>query len=274
MVNGEILTSLQNIVQTSESLMILFAPGASRDVQASTVAIYQLAQSVGKNPRLLTPQKSDSFIFTELEAAQTELGQENLVVSFPYSLEKVDKVSYHISEELQRFYLTIKPKSGVAPLDTADVQYTYTGASVDAVITLGITNQEELEQLYFGYEELFASIPIFVIAESGANFGTHLFETSGHSCMSEAVAQLITQAEYTLSPDAATALLSAIEQQTQLFSSLSCTAETFEAVALLLKSGARRSPRSTESKTVTHHEVVLSDGQKTPKKKDSKKKSI
>ncbi len=273
MVNNELLASLQSIIQTAESVMIIFAPGATTDVQASTVALYQLLQSVGKSPRLLTPRKTSQFIFSELAVAQTELGQENLVVSFPYSLEKVDKVSYHISEELQRFYLTIKPKAGIAPLDTTEVQYTYTGARVDAVITLGITNQQELEQLYFGYEELFASVPILVITQAGANFGTHLFETSGHSCMSEGVAQLITQAEYTLSPDAATALLTAIEQQTHLFSSLSCTAETFETVALLLKSGARRSPRTTESGTVTAQEVVLSDAQKSPKKKDSKKKS-
>ena len=273
MLNNELLASLQNILQTAESVMIIFAPHATADVQASTVAMYQLIQSVGKNPRLLTPQKTGQFVFSELDTAQAELGQENLVVSFPYSLEKVDKVSYHISEELQRFYLTIKPKAGIAPLDTTDVQYTYTGARVDAVITLGISDQQELEQLYFGYEELFASVPIFVITEAGANFGTHLFETSGHSCMSEAVAQLISQAEYTLSPDAATALLSAIEQQTQLLSSLSCTAETFETVALLLRSGARRSPRTPEGKVTTAHEVVLSDGHKTPKKKDTKKKS-
>lgn len=273
MVNNELLASLQNIVQTAESVMIIFAPQATADIQASTVALYQLLQSVGKNPRLLTPQKTGQYIFSELDIAQTELGQENLVVSFPYSLEKVDKVSYHISEELQRFYLTIKPKAGVAPLDTTDVQYTYTGARVDAVITVGITDQQELEQLYFGYEELFASVPILVITEASANFGTHFFETSGYSCVSEAVAQLITQAEYTLAPDAATALLSAIEQQTQLLSSLSCTAETFETVALLLRSGARRSPRTTEGRMVATHEVVLSDGQKTLKKKDSKKKS-
>lgn len=270
MVDQEQVAGLQSIIQAADSVLVIFSATADADVQGSAVALIQLLTSAGKIPRILTPQTQASYYFTDLQNAQTQLGQENLIISLPYSIEKVDKVSYHISEENQRFYLTIKPKQGATPLDTEEVEFKYAGASADAIIILGITTQSEMEQLYFGYEELFASVPTLVITEGVASFGTHHFETSSYSSMSEAVAQLIRQAEYTLSPDAATALLYGIEQRTKMFQSLSATAETFETVAYLLHSGARRVPHAVEKPEASSEEIVVSNLSKSVRHKISK----
>lgn len=276
MVDQEQIAGLQSIIQAAESVLVIFSATADADLQGSVIALTQLLSSAGKNPRILTPHVQESYFFAELQKAQTQLGQDNLIISLPYSAEKVDKVSYHISEEDQRFYLTIRPKQGSTPLSTEEVEFTYAGASADAIIILGITTQSEMEQLYFGYEELFASVPTLVITEGVANFGTHHFETSSYSSICEAVAQLIHQAEYTLSPDAATALLYGIEQRTKMLQSLSATAETFETVAHLLHAGARRVPHATEKPQASSEEIVVPNvsknvkpkvGRDTPKKK-------
>ncbi len=261
MVAAQVVEGLQSIVTAAETILLVFPSDANRDLQASVVAFQDVLKSVGKTAKLLSPQPPEELAFQELSGVAQELGQDNLVITFPYSLEKVDKVSYNIDETSNQFYLTIKPRAGITPLETSEISFKYTGASADAIILVGITELESLEQIYFGYEELFSSVPTFVVSEAASQFGTYHLETSGFSSASEAVSQLMTQAQYQVSSDAATALLTGIEDTTQNFSSRTASAETFETVASLLRAGARRG--------AAHKKEVLVSA--TPVKKEVKK---
>lgn len=276
MLTPEFVSSFQSSVNSGESILVIFSSHASGDVQASVTGLYKALIAQGKNPRLLTPQKQESYVFSELLEAQSELGQENLVISFPYTPDKVDKVSYHISEDTQQFFLTVKPKTGVSPLDTQDVNFKYTGASADAVILFGFSELEQLEQLYFGYEDLFTTVPLFVITNQTVHFGTHQANTAETSSFSECIAQLLLQAGYTLTVEVATPLLYGIEAATQRFTSAQVSADTFEVAAQLLRSGAQRAPvqqQTPPSRAQSpKREVVLAKEEKIKEEKHIQKK--
>lgn len=242
MVDETNLQQIKNLVDTAQNSIIVFSPRASLDQKAVATSLYLALVRAQKTVRLITPQliTTEQDVLAGLSDTQTELGHQNLCLSFDYNPEQVDKVSYHIGEQTGKFYLTIKPKIGVSPLDAQNVEFSYTGASADLIFAVGINNLESLEQLYFGYEDMYRDTAIISINTFETSFGTVKIDTGSASSVSEIVAQLIPQLGLSLDGDSATNLLLGIESATQNLTSLSATAETFETVASLLRSGARR----------------------------------
>ncbi len=276
MLTPEFVSSFQSSINSGETILIIFPSKSSGDIQASVSALYKALLSAGKKARLLTPLLQENYIFPDLREAHSELGQENLVISFPYTPEKVDKVSYHISEDTQQFFLTVKPKTGSTPLDTQEVSFKYTGASADMVLLIGFTQLEQLEQLYFGYEDLFTNTPTFVVSDQIVSFGSYQLNVAGASSFSECMASLLMQSGLALTQDIATFLLYGIEASTQRFTSASVQADTFEVAAQLLRSGARRSPVQqqlpTPHKEPQKRESVALKEEKTKEHKSQQKK--
>jgi len=240
---------LKNLLDSSESIMVLCAHPDDTDCLAAALAWNQVLGEQGKDSRVSAPRRPQAGAMQNLtgqDALATELGNQNLTVSFDYSEEKVDKVSYHISDDNTKFYLTIKPKSGVQPLDSEKVEFSYTGASADLLLIIGANMPEELEQLYGGYEDLYANTSTVVIS-SQPGFGTiQLAPTAGGS-LSSLTIELLTLLNFPLSPDTANNLLYGLEDATQGLSNVS-TPEQFEQVASLLRAGAERRWQPTQPK--------------------------
>jgi hypothetical protein len=201
-------------------------------------------QVADKEVKLLSSKaptlKGQKATLTRLSELKTELGHQNLSISFDYSEEAVDKVSYHIGEETNKFYLTVKPKKGYEPLDTNSVEFSYTGAEVDLIILIGVGNLEELEQLYFGYEKLYQDTATISIYDYPTNHGTVKYDVTQTTGYAELIAQMLNQLGLHIDAEHATNLLSALEQTSRGFSSPNTSAESFELVAQLLRLGAVR----------------------------------
>jgi hypothetical protein len=75
------------------------------------------------------------------------IGARNLVISFNYHEDDLEKVDYDVRPD-GKFYLMIKPKANSPVPDVSNVKYSYSGASADLVITLGIGSLEELGKIY------------------------------------------------------------------------------------------------------------------------------
>ena len=136
-----------------------------------------------KWPKLLTFIKENKL----LDDLKTELGKDNLIISFPYQEAQVDKVSYHLSDDNKSFYLTIKPQKGQAPLDSDQVEFSYAGAQADLLMLLGVGDLENLEQLYFGYEDLYKNAASVTINTYIPDFGSLNLDTSGSVAYGEAI---------------------------------------------------------------------------------------
>jgi len=250
MIALEQVNSLKEYFESSESIAVILGQKPTVDQLALASALYEGCKNLGKEVGLYSPKKIKDEHFSSLKELQTELGKQNLVVSFDYNEEAVDKVSYHIGEETNKFFLTVKPKKGIKPLDPKSVEFSYAGADIDLIFLIGVHDLETLDQLYFSYESLYKNNYVVTLHNFKPEIGTTQFDLSSSSSMSESMVDVIESLGMQVDENMATTLLMGIEHTTKNLQSLSTTAETFEKVARLLRAGARRIKRR-ESPTIS-----------------------
>ena len=241
----------KDLLAQAKTVYVIVGTQPDSDVMAAAGALCASLQVADKDVRFFSPRKPDqTHGVAWAENIKSEIGHQNLTISFDYSEDSVDKVSYHIGEETNKFYLTIKPKKGKDPLNSDSVEFSYTGAEADLVILVGVSNLEDLEQLYFGYEKLYKDTGIISINTYPTSFGTIKFDTTKVTGYAELVAQMIDTFGWSLNADVATSLLRVLEQTSNNFSSHKATADTFEVAAQLLRNGARRTQPEYRSPSV------------------------
>ena len=245
------LSTARNYFEQAQTVTIICGPDASIDVLAAVSTLSQVMQAEDKDVQVLAPRNISQTVISGLDGVVTEIGNQNLLLSFDYDETKVDKVVSHIGEETGRFYLTIKPKKGHPPLDHKKIDFSYTGAESDLLILVGVSTLESLEQLYFGYEDLFEKTPKITFSKNGSQLGTLNINSVGYSTISECLLVLLNSLGTAFNTESATNLLSAIDVETEYMRSLSATAITFEAVAQLMRMGARRIRPVQPTKKVT-----------------------
>lgn len=243
----EQLQNIVGVVGTAETILVMLPSDPSFDQVATATSLYLSLEKMGKKVSLLSPEEKLTN-FEDLNASDmvaSQLGGKNLQVSFDYHPDAIDKVSYHINEERGKFYLVIQPQKGSPPLDPKTVEYDFAGAEADLIFLVGVSSLEDLEHLYFGYENLY---------QDGATISINNFETkvaninldfSNASCLSEGVCDLVKTLGVELDGDIATNILAGIEEKTNGFHSLTTSAKTFEITAELMRAGARRVRRKS-----------------------------
>lgn len=253
MIDQEHLQRFRELLTDKKQILIIFPENPSHDLFLASYSLFTFLNNLTPT-RILSPSfkvKLPTSIksFVEISQIETELGKQNLLISFPYQEEQVDKVSYYIGESDQRFYLTIKPRVGVAPLDSAQVEFSYAGTDADLIILLGVDDLEQLKQLYFGYENLYKNENnhVVTIQEFIPEFGSLNIDTSTESSYAEAIWQLLhgledmqSDVDFLRTSVLPTLLLYGIESNTQALQSVLLQPATFMAVADLLQRGASR----------------------------------
>jgi nanoRNase/pAp phosphatase (c-di-AMP/oligoRNAs hydrolase) len=242
MVNNETLQSLSELLEQVNTCLVILGTNPSYDQVATSLALGEALQAGGKEVTLISPEEipSEAHSLMGLERFQYKLGNQSLSIKFPYQAEAVDKVSYHISDDEETFYLMIKPQKGHAPLDTKQVSFDYVGADADMIFLVGVHQFESLDHVYQGFEELYERAPIVTIHSFEPEIGNLKINTSKHAAYSQAMVAVLQHLQLPLSAGAATNLLAGIEMVTDGMSSSLTTAETFDVVAMLLRQGARR----------------------------------
>lgn len=237
-------SKLKEQVQASKTVFILLPMNPTYDAIASALSLYLSMKAAGKSVQIACPDdmRVESSYLIGVDEIKKEMGNQNLVVSFQYAEENVEKVSYNISDDGKKFNLIISPKAGGKPLDPRFVDFSYKGASGDLVFIVGATSFEQLGFLYESEKQLFTDAMTVSITPYGTPpFAKLSLETSGQSCIAEGVSQLLSGFDLSPADDTATNLLSSIEHATNRFQSVAVSPETFEVVAMLLRNGARRS---------------------------------
>ncbi|MFA6262496.1 MAG: hypothetical protein WC760_13595 [Bacteroidia bacterium] len=240
---GAHLEQLSQLVEAATSIVIALPSEAQMDETSAALAWATLLEKRGKEVRLIAaaPPALDGSQLPGVEKITDQLGKQNLVVSFEYSPEQVDKVSYHIGEETNRFYLTIRPKQGFDPLSKDSLDLSYAGAQADLNLYVGVADLDDLSPLSEEYGEFFHDTPSIVLSHNETDFGTVKCVAESAAGLCEETAQLFVQLGWELEEPVATLLLHGIESATNGLTALSTTPDTFETVALLLRAGARRS---------------------------------
>lgn len=244
MLNEVTLSQLKVVLDQAHTALIVLGPNANLDQTASALALFESLRDLKSEVSICSPEEVSFLDLQGQEEIKNKLGNKDLSVSFDYDESSVDKVSYHIDEEKNKFYLIVKPKKGYKPLDTKSVSFDYIGAQADVIFLFGVHQYQSLEHLYSKYVDVYDNATVVTIHNFEPEIGDINIDISGKSCWAESVLSLIENLGLELSEHAATNLLYSIENATNNLSSFTATADTFESVAKLLRAGGRRiSPR-------------------------------
>lgn len=239
---------LQNSLDQAEQVLVVI-PGASKlATVAGALALATSLELPDQRRVIIATEKVTSLgiELPQLETIKTELSGDNLQLSFPYDPDQVDKVSYHIDEEEQQFYLTIKPRRGFQPLDFNQVNHWYIGNEFDVIIALVTSSFTNLGTLYDN-PKLFEEATTVVVNDYQPTHGD-LKLTTGSVALGEYLYDLLQKLKITVSEPVATNLLVSIESATNGFQHPQLTtAQTFQAVAELLQLGGQRLALPTQT---------------------------
>lgn len=240
--NSDQLSQLQELLTTAQNIIIIVKAEEQFDYFASAMALSLALQSAQKQVDLFSVNQNNpnwSFL-AGVDQIRKQLGKQNLVISFDYNEQAVDKVSYYIGEESKKFYLTIKPQKGCQPLAENSVHFSYSGAEADLIILINIEDLKSLDNLYHGYESLYQDAALVTINNFDSQLGSLNLNLADNFCLSEGIFLLIQNLGLTVPAAAASNFLAGIEVASNRFTSLSMTGQTFEIIAQLISLGAVR----------------------------------
>ena len=266
------LQELKTKLGTAQTVLLTMPSSPNQDIVASALALYLSLKQSGKNVTISTstlPIVRDSHL-VGLDKITTEVGGNNLVITLDVPESSIDKVTSNT--EGGHLNLIVNPAKGVVPITPENVKFTYSGASADLVLVLGAADLKDVGALAEKENELFTKERLVNISNQVGTFGT-INITDPSSSNAELVTALLKELGLPMDMDIANNLMQGIESATNGLSSPNMTADTFEALAILYRTGARRQTPTipvTQAKIVAdmptvHHGTPVKPVIETPK---------
>lgn len=242
MLTSDEQSALSDVFQKATSFLIILKANPSFDQAAAAIALTMMLQGAKKPAHLACEQKlSDSFkVLSGYSLVNQNVGNQSLQISFDYSEDMVENVSYSIDPSGKKFNLVIRPKKGKHGLDPTTVEYSQVGVDADAIFLIGVTGFDQIQKFYDQDEAAFTQAHTVSINRQVATFAQTNIDVSGFSSNCEWLIHLVDLWKLSLDSDLATHLLAGIEASTDSFKSPSVSADTFQLVANLMKAGAKR----------------------------------
>lgn len=242
------LQELKTKLGTAQTVLLSIPTNPSQDVVASALALYLSIKQSGKTVSIVassSPVVRDSHL-VGLDKISEDVGGSNLVITLDVPENIIDKVTSNT--EGGHLNLIIAPAKGAAPLTAANVKFGYSGAAADLVMVIGAADLKDIGSLAEKELELFKTERIANISNQVGSFGA-INITDPSSSNSELVTALLKELSLPLDVDIANNLMQGIESATSGLSSPNMTADTFEALAILYRAGARRTAPSAPTQT-------------------------
>lgn len=244
MIDQSLIPSVQNPLSTARTIFVLLPQNPNLDKLAASLALFLSLKKTGKEVTIACPteMRVEFSSLVGIDKISNKLTGRNLVISFDYIDDSIDRVSYNI--ENHNFNIIVQTNAGFPPLSSEKVRYSYSGGEADLIFVIGSQNLESLSHLSKDLAN--PDKRTIVNVDAGLNnsqFGKINLVDSVASCCCEIVSQLIFKLGLPIDEDISTNLLLGIEKETQKFISPKVSAETFEAAAFCLRSGARRDGR-------------------------------
>lgn len=233
------LNALKAKLQDITSVLITFAATPSADSMGAALAFYLSLKSSGKKVAIVgsNPVTVRDSHLVGIDRVTTDLGGNNLVITLNVPEDRVDKVTSNT--EGGHLNLIINPREGADPVTEKDVVFSYSGAVADMIVVIGAADLKDVGSLVETENSLFTSTTIANISNQVGSFGT-INITDPSSSNSELVTALLKELALPMDVDIANNLMIGIESGTDNLSSPNMTADTFEALAVLYRAGARR----------------------------------
>ena len=232
---------IADALTANQAVLILLPQNPTLDQVASGLSIHLALKEVGKNISITcsTPMTVEFNHLVGVNKIQSSTGGKNLIISFDYVEDSIEKVSYNI--EGQKFNLVIEPKPNFPPFDPNKVQYSHSGITASLIIAVGGQRPEDFGSLFHQERQLFTQKTLINLdnAPTNTQFGQiNLTDETASSC-SEITVALLQGLNLKMSQDIASNLLIGLTQATKNFQNPKVTGDTFEAAAICMDYGAR-----------------------------------
>ena len=250
------LKPLKDAFTQSSSFLVVTPASANLDTLAAALSLYLSLKDAGKSVIIANPKPplNEHSRLVGIDQVTQKLGHRNLVISFDYVQDAIEKVSYNV--EGKKFNLVIQPKEGNPPLDPQSVNYSYEGSDAQVIFILGAKSLPELGDLYLTEKAVFDKALLVNLDNQTANAkfaAVNILDNQALS-LSQLVLELVRELNLKLTPDIANNLFQGLESATQNFQHPQVNADIFETAALLLRSGATRTPSPTAAQTQQNQE--------------------
>ena len=233
-------STAQQYLNEAKRILVLLPPEPTEDQVIAALSLHQSLESANKRSQIgcSSPINVNHKIIG-VEKISNTVGSRNLIISFDYKEDYLDKVDYDVRED-GKFYLVVKPKTDAPIPDISCAKFSYSGAEADLVIVVGINSLEELGSIYSEEKNFLdqANILSLNISPRPVSFTDKLLHVFIPS-FSELVALLLEKTGVTPSQEAANNLIFGIFASTQDLSSGKITADTFSSLSFLMRSGGR-----------------------------------
>ncbi len=259
----------RSLVEQAKDVVIALPGNPTYDSVAAALSLYLGFSSRGIGVSVICPDQMivefNHLIGVDKVTNSISNGQgKNLVISFPYQEGSIEKVSYNIENET--FNLVIEPREGY-PLVTQDaIRFSQSGGNTDLIITVGVSQLSDLNNLYSNNQDLFSQKAVLNIDTSlqNARFGRVNIVDTNISSISELVIGLLSNFGMTMNADIATNLLAGLTTGSQNFASPQTQASTYEAAAMCIRSGARKTMQTPQPVMPTFNKPIMNGKTQQP----------
>lgn len=231
--------SFNSLLGESKSILVLLPERPKFDEVAAGLSLYlTLSESKSVSIASSSPMVVEFNRLVGVNKIEDKLGSKNLVIYFKdYNADNVEKVSADV--EGDEFRLTIVPQSGVKPPENRQIKFDRSGVDADMAVLVG---GNSINDFPFLKQKDLESAKLVHIGNKSIDTQSQkvISLSSPASSVSERTMGIIQENGLNLMEDAATNLIAGIEEATQSFSSSNVSANTFEAMAALMKAGGSR----------------------------------
>lgn len=232
-------SEIQEKLANSQKVIIALGQNPRYDQIASALALSLSFEQVGKSVSVVCPSPM-TVEFNNLvgvDRISSKIKGTDLVVTFNYSMEDVEKISYN--DDNGKLNLVLQPKTGAPSINEKAVNFSYAGIGADLIFTVGLKNIGQLDSLGLGSISPETVVNIDNRSDN-TNFAQINIIDADSSSLSEMVLGLIEGLRLPVDADTAQNLLNGIWRETNGLKKSEIGADTYEAVASCLRLGAQK----------------------------------
>lgn len=265
------ISEIQGKISTAQKILMALPPNPRYDQAAGGLALFLLLEQMGKTVSVLCPSAM-TVEFNNLvgvDKISPKVTGTDLVVSFNYSMDNVEKISYN--DDGGKLNLVIQPKNGAPSINEKSVNLSYSGVATDLLFTVGIKKISVLSQLGLSSISPESIVNIDNWSDN-TNFAAINIIDVDASSISEMVLGLSEGLGLSLDADIAQNLINGLWQATQGLKKPDLGPDTYEAIAACLRLGAQKPSASQPPSQVQGAPGQVSQKQKVwPQPKNERK---
>ncbi|HEY5600921.1 MAG TPA: hypothetical protein VIK81_02420 [Patescibacteria group bacterium] len=261
---------IKQIVDQSKNILVALPSNPNTDLTASALALYL---SLGKNKSITVASPTlpvvEHSTLVGVDQIIQELGPRKFIITLSDVLGSVDKVTHYLEDD--KLNVVVHPLPNSKGFSADQVQFSQTEPDFDLILTIGVSNLNQLEKLYTQEQSLYSNKTIISIlaGNQDQDFATVSLANPNAGSNSEITALFLKELGLPFDEDIAANLYQGLEFATSHFNIERTTTETFEAAALCVKFKPRVSgqvrqrevPRQSPQRPVNADQ---SAGQKQP----------